>query len=114
MIQPVSRRDTGWLNLRTLLDALIAAAVVAGPAAAAVPATSGNDEQKPALFFVHGAFADSSGWADVAGHYLDAGYPVHAVSNPLRGIQYDTAYLRSYLTTVEGPWCSSDIPTAAQ
>ncbi|WP_159803266.1 alpha/beta fold hydrolase [Arthrobacter zhaoguopingii] len=103
MITPVLHRIKRWLSLRSLLAAFIAAAVIAAPAAASLPATSGHDEQKPTLVFVHGAFADSSGWAEVAGRYLDAGYPVHAVSNPLRGIQYDSAYLKSYLATIKGP-----------
>jgi hypothetical protein len=36
--------------------------------------------------FVHGAFADSSGWNDVAGQLQAAGIAVQAISNPLRGI----------------------------
>lgn len=58
---------------------------------------------KPTIVFVHGAFADSSGWNAVAGRLLDAGYPVLAFSNPLRGPLADGAYLRDFLTTVAGP-----------
>jgi pimeloyl-ACP methyl ester carboxylesterase len=52
---------------------------------------------------VHGAFADSSGWNTVARRLLDAGYPVLAFSNPLRGPLADSAYLRDFLNTIEGP-----------
>ncbi len=38
---------------------------------------------KPTVVLVHGAFADSSGWSDVAGRLMKAGYPVIAFSNPL-------------------------------
>ncbi|MEV6273176.1 alpha/beta hydrolase [Kribbella sp. NPDC051936] len=58
---------------------------------------------KPTIVFVHGAFADSSGWNAVAGRLLDAGYPVLAFSNPLRGPLADGAYLRDFLATIEGP-----------
>jgi pimeloyl-ACP methyl ester carboxylesterase len=58
---------------------------------------------KPTIVLVHGAFADSSGWNTVARRLLDAGYPVLAFSNPLRGPLADSAYLRDFLNTVEGP-----------
>lgn len=58
---------------------------------------------KPTIVLVHGAFADSSGWDAVAGRLLDAGHRVLAFSNPLRGPLADGAYLRDFLTTVEGP-----------
>ena len=32
-----------------------------------------------------------------------SGYPVHAIANPLQGLVSDTAYLSSYLATIEGP-----------
>ena len=52
---------------------------------------------------VHGAFADSSGWNDVASRLIRDGYPVIAFSNPLRGPTSDAAYLRDFLTTITGP-----------
>ena len=52
--------------------------------------------------FVHGAFADSSGWNSVAGRLASDGYPVLAFSNPLRGPQSDGEYLRQFLSTVTG------------
>ena len=58
---------------------------------------------KPTIVLVHGAFADSSGWNDVASRLIRDGYPVLAFSNPLRGPASDAAYLRDFLTTITGP-----------
>lgn len=79
--------------------------------ALAVPALSGSSAAsarpapgpKPTIVLVHGAFADSSGWSRVAPVLQAEGYPVVAFSNPLRGVRYDSAYLRSFLDTIEGP-----------
>ena len=57
---------------------------------------------RPTIVFVHGAFADSSGWNSVAGRLMSDGYPVLAFSNPLRGPQSDGEYLRQFLSTVDG------------
>jgi pimeloyl-ACP methyl ester carboxylesterase len=91
-----------------LLPALLAAfALVIGgaiwaiaPAASAAPQTKGP---KPTVVLVHGAFADASGWNDVARKLLREGYPVLAPANPLRGIAPDSAYLASILRTITGP-----------
>jgi pimeloyl-ACP methyl ester carboxylesterase len=58
---------------------------------------------KPTIVFVHGAFADSSGWSLVAAGLQAKGYPVISFSNPLRGPQYDGEYLRQFLSTISGP-----------
>ncbi|MCU1664769.1 MAG: hypothetical protein QOI36_3012 [Pseudonocardiales bacterium] len=57
----------------------------------------------PTVVLVHGAFADSSGWNDVVSQLLDAGVAVQAVSNPLRGITADAAYVASAIAQVPGP-----------
>ena len=57
----------------------------------------------PTVALVHGAFADSAGWNDVVSQLLTAGVPVRAVSNPLRGIEYDAAYVGSALAQIPGP-----------
>ena len=62
-----------------------------------------NDAAKPTVVFVHGAFADSSGWNTVAGRLMSDGYPVLAFSNPLRGPVSDAEYLRQFLSTITGP-----------
>lgn len=82
---------------------------VAVPAAAKdAPATAERSHTqpsraKPTIVLVHGAFADSSGWAGVGAALQAEGFPVLAFSNPLRGVQYDSAYLRSFLDTIPGP-----------
>jgi pimeloyl-ACP methyl ester carboxylesterase len=55
------------------------------------------------VVLVHGAFADSSGWSGVVQRLLAAGVPVQAVSNPLRGIDADAAYVASAIEQVPGP-----------
>jgi pimeloyl-ACP methyl ester carboxylesterase len=46
---------------------------------------------KPTIVLVHGAFAESSSWDRVMDPLLDAGHPVIAVANPLRGLALDAA-----------------------
>ncbi|MGY1697779.1 MULTISPECIES: alpha/beta fold hydrolase [unclassified Geodermatophilus] len=57
----------------------------------------------PTVALVHGAFADSSGWNDVVAQLLTAGVRVQAISNPLRGIEHDAAYVGSALGQIPGP-----------
>ncbi|MDX2701997.1 alpha/beta hydrolase [Streptomyces sp. PA03-6a] len=58
---------------------------------------------KPTVVLVHGAFADSSSWNGVIEHLRQAGLPVLAPANPLRGLAGDAAYLASVLKSVDGP-----------
>lgn len=100
----INRKGRGLLGLAAA--AIVSVAVVTGiaaPAAAGPTATTGSGTPKPTIVLVHGAFADSSGWNLVAPALEAGGYPVIAFSNPLRGIQFDSQYLRDFLTTVEGP-----------
>jgi pimeloyl-ACP methyl ester carboxylesterase len=57
----------------------------------------------PTVALVHGAFADSSGWNGVLERLLPAGLPVRAISNPLRGITADAAYVASAFAQIPGP-----------
>jgi pimeloyl-ACP methyl ester carboxylesterase len=57
----------------------------------------------PTLVFVHGAFADSSGWSSTLADLDGRGYPVIAVPNQLRGLTADADQVRSVLATIEGP-----------
>jgi pimeloyl-ACP methyl ester carboxylesterase len=57
----------------------------------------------PTVVFVHGAFADSSGWNGVIERLTAAGLQARAVANPLRGISIDSAYVASALAQVPGP-----------
>ena len=60
-------------------------------------------DSRPTVALVHGAFADSSGWNDVVGSLRAAGLAVQAISNPLRGISADTAYVASAIRQIPGP-----------
>src|SRR4051812_4043574 len=89
---------------RTLLagfTAVAAGAALDAPAAQAHTRPGGR--QKPTVVLVHGAFADASGWNDVATRLIRDGYPVIAPANPLRGVAADAAYLASVLATLSGP-----------
>ena len=89
--------------LAALLLAALAGSGVAGAAAGSDDRRPGPPAVKPTIVFVHGAFADSSGWNTVIGKLLAAGYPALAFSNPLRGPVADGEYLKQFLGTIEGP-----------
>jgi pimeloyl-ACP methyl ester carboxylesterase len=55
------------------------------------------------VILVHGAFADASGWGGVIERLTEAGLPVRAVVNPLRGISADSAYVASVIRQTPGP-----------
>jgi pimeloyl-ACP methyl ester carboxylesterase len=57
----------------------------------------------PTVALVHGAFADSSGWTGVIHRLRAAGVEAVAISNPLRGIAADAAYVGSALSQIPGP-----------
>jgi pimeloyl-ACP methyl ester carboxylesterase len=58
---------------------------------------------KPTIVFVHGAFADASGFAAVTSRLQDRGYTVIAPADPLRGPASDAAYVASVMKTIDGP-----------
>jgi pimeloyl-ACP methyl ester carboxylesterase len=58
---------------------------------------------KPTIVFVHGGWADSSGWNQEVTHFERLGYPVLAPANPLRLLSSDAAYIHSVLLTISGP-----------
>ena len=78
----------------TLIVSVLALALPAAPAVAAA---------KPTVVLVHGAFADASGFDAVVERLQKRGYTVVAPPNPLRGVSADAAYLRTVLSTIEGP-----------
>lgn len=98
MSRPVRR-------LFTFLMVLLVGASLTTPAlsSAAHPGRPPSSGEKPTIVLVHGAFADSSGWSDVAGRLTRQGFPVVAFSNPLRGPSPDAEALRLFLSTLEGP-----------
>lgn len=99
-----TRKHRGLLGLAAVaIAALTVTAGIAVPATAEPSATARPSGPKPTIVLVHGAFADSSGWNLVAPALEAGGYPVIAFSNPLRGIDYDSQYLREFLGTIDGP-----------
>jgi len=80
------------------------AATAANSTTAKVPPSGpAGRSQKPTVVLVHGAFADASGWNDVTTRLAADGYTVYAPPNPLRGLTSDAEYLRTFLSTIEGP-----------
>jgi pimeloyl-ACP methyl ester carboxylesterase len=57
----------------------------------------------PTVALVHGAFADAGSWAGVTELLLAEGVAVQALSNPLRGIAFDSAYTASAIGQIPGP-----------
>jgi pimeloyl-ACP methyl ester carboxylesterase len=55
------------------------------------------------VVLVHGAFADSTSWNDVVKKLKRDGYPVIAAADPLRGLSSDTAYMKDFLASIDGP-----------
>src|SRR5437879_13778663 len=72
---------------------------------AAAGASDGHGQQtaNPTIVFVHGGWADSSGWNQEITNLERRSFPVIAPANPLRDLASDTAYIRSVLQTISGP-----------
>jgi pimeloyl-ACP methyl ester carboxylesterase len=85
--------------------AAVISATVLAPAASAHTAASAAAATgpKPTIVLVHGAWADASSWTPVIERLQKAGYTVDAPPNPLQGLTYDSAYIRSYLKQIKGP-----------
>jgi len=71
--------------------------------AAASAQAGGNLAPKPTIVFVHGAFADASGFGASIHALQKRGYTAYAPANPLRGLAGDSDYIRTFLTTISGP-----------
>jgi pimeloyl-ACP methyl ester carboxylesterase len=89
------------LTLGRRVATLLAAACLALtlPSGHALARTSA----KPTIVFVHGAFADASGFGAVTGRLQDRGYTVLSPADPLRGPASDAAYVAGVLKTIKGP-----------
>jgi len=57
----------------------------------------------PTIVLVHGAFAESASWDGVIDPLVEAGHPVIAVANPLRGLASDAAAVSDVVRSIEGP-----------
>src|SRR5712691_5970424 len=62
------------------------------------------------IVLVHGAFADGSSWNRVIELLLNKGYGVVAPSNPLRGVEHDSAYVTSVVEQIAGAVISNVAP----
>lgn len=91
-----ARRDL--LTAVVLAIALITGLTLTGTASASTPKAA-----KPTVVFVHGAFADASGWGESITDLQKRGYTVYAPANPLRSLSGDSAYVKSFLATIPGP-----------
>lgn len=98
-----NRKRATYAVATALAATLVVGAGGAAANAASMKHASAGDGAKPTIVLVHGAFADSSSWTAEVEDLQDAGYPVVAVANPLRGVSSDTEYLESVLATIDGP-----------
>jgi pimeloyl-ACP methyl ester carboxylesterase len=90
--------------MKRIFRALAVALTLAlGVTVAATHAQASTRGVKPSIVFVHGAFADASGFADSIASLQKLGYTVYAPSNPLRGLATDADYIRTFLAQVPGP-----------
>jgi pimeloyl-ACP methyl ester carboxylesterase len=55
------------------------------------------------IVLVHGAFAESASWDGVIERLQDAGLPVIAAANPLRGLATDAEAISDLVGTLDGP-----------
>lgn len=72
-------------------------------ATSSTPDTTTHQPATPTIVLVHGAWADSSSWTPVIERLRANDYRVRTIANPLQGLASDTAYLSSYLATIDGP-----------
>lgn len=85
-------------SIKHIVLALSLIGSVTVPAVAA-PAT----EVKPVIILVHGAFADSSSWNNVAAKLRHDGYTVIGAANPLRSAKGDASAVANIVKSVSGP-----------
>ncbi len=107
-MSPHLRRSVALIRKRRAVTAAAGALVLVFAGTATASATHTNADiaaggSKPTIVFVHGAFADSSGWNAEVSALQRLGYPVIAAADPLRGLTGDADYVRSILKTINGP-----------
>jgi pimeloyl-ACP methyl ester carboxylesterase len=90
------------LSRKLVLAALGGSLLLVG--ATTAQATVGTQQnEKPTIVLLHGAFADGNSWSEVTGRLQHDGYQVVAPAVPLRGIAADTSYLSGVLASIPGP-----------
>jgi pimeloyl-ACP methyl ester carboxylesterase len=100
--QRLLQRSKPWL-IATLATLGLATVPFGVASAQGNDANSHNTTAKPTIVLVHGDWADGSSWNAVTSRLIDRGYRVVVPPNPLRGPTEDSAYLRSYLESIQGP-----------
>jgi pimeloyl-ACP methyl ester carboxylesterase len=100
-IPSIKHRSWAW----ALLPVAAAAASVALLSGQFAPAEASPRPQsaRPTIVLVHGDWADGSSWNAVTSRLIRRGYHVIVPPNPLRGPTEDSASLRSFLLTIQGP-----------
>lgn len=83
--------------------AAFAAAAPASTTGTASPAAYPASGPKPTVVLVNGAWSSSESWSAVAKRLQAAGFPVVAPPTKLSSLSGDSAYLASYLKTIQGP-----------
>jgi pimeloyl-ACP methyl ester carboxylesterase len=71
--------------------------------APASAAPSGTPSARPTVVLLHGAFAESASWNEVARELRAQNFPVVAAANPLRGLKSDADYVAALLGSIPGP-----------
>jgi pimeloyl-ACP methyl ester carboxylesterase len=61
------------------------------------------DEAKPTIVFVHGAWADATGFDREIRALQERGFRAIGFANPLRGLPGDATYLADFLRSLTGP-----------
>ncbi|MGJ6969004.1 alpha/beta fold hydrolase [Streptosporangium sp. G11] len=80
-----------------------ALAVGMTPLASAASSPKTASAPKPTVVLVNGAWSDPASWSGVIKRLQTKGYPVTAPPTALRSLSDDSAYLASYLKTIQGP-----------
>ena len=105
MLARASKRTARTAFLLTALAAVLSlSAFLLVTESTRAGSASASGAAKPTVVLVHGAWADASGWSQVARRLQKDGYRVLAPANPLRSLDGDAAYLRSVLAQEEGPF----------
>src|SRR5271168_827024 len=79
------------------------AAAIAAVALLSAAITPARAEPVKNIVLVHGAFADGSGWRDVANILVKDGYTVSVVQEPLTSLADDVAATKRVLEMQQGP-----------
>jgi pimeloyl-ACP methyl ester carboxylesterase len=98
---PEMKRIT-WLS-SIAISAIAVGGTALGLTTTAQASLADSMAVKPTVVLVHGAWADASSWTPVIERLQAAGYTVDAPADPLRGLNYDSDYIASYLKQISGP-----------